>query len=144
MKPDRAAVAGMSGRELDAAVCSFVFGILPREIRVKGSTEVVECQTDNPAVIDGIWTERELRNFQAPEYSTDLGPSFFAMISAVRQKGWWPTMELTSREEWTVDLTHLGETLSKCRGSVEASADTLPLAFARAALLTTYSTTEER
>lgn len=118
-------VERMSGRELDAMISERVLGI-----PVEWKDQFTHTGPVVPCVRQATYKE-------IPEYSVEEGLAFFAMIAAVREKGWWPTMELTSREVWTVNLAYLAETLGKCPADVEVDAPTLPLAFSRAALLTT-------
>ena len=68
-----------AGRDLDALVAK-VLGIEPRDVRVAGSTEYVSVYTNNPAISDGIWTDRELRLHGAPRpYSTDPAAAIEAL-----------------------------------------------------------------
>lgn len=135
-KPPIESVATLSGRELDAAVHHFVAG---KPIHQIGSKEWNDLE----------WVESSPRGYSIiPAYSTSEGESFFALIAAVRAKGWtFIDMQVgfyDTETVWTVCIT-CGRGPCELHGnphddahSVEARADTLPLAFARASLLTTY------
>ena len=117
-KPPIESVPTLAGRELDAAVHEFVM-TRGHVIDRKGGIEFFD------------WSEMAV----PPNYYTDFR-HLEAMIAAVRAKGWWVRIsEVLSGEMilWQVSLI--------CAASgrvVVATGDTLPLAFARAALLTTY------
>ena len=105
--PPVSSVAAMEGRELDKALHDKLF-----EECIKPC-----CEGDIP------W------------YSTSEGPSFFAMVKAVRENHWRPSiLDEGGENPWGVILIHIPS--GAC---VDAEADALPLAFARAALLTCYS-----
>jgi hypothetical protein len=114
-KPTREAVAGMQGWELDLFVQAFVFNDPDPEFYLVFGGESL------------------------PHYSTEEGPSFFAMVRKVRVAGWEVVnmCYYRSTNHWYVRLDD-----AKFR-PVTAIGDTLPLAFARAALLTTYAPEEK-
>lgn len=138
MTPD--AVATMEGRELDAALHGRLFG---REVRhVQGDDWRTRVDVKNDK-----W-EGEVED-QVPHYSTDPA-AFFAMVEKVRANGWmFIDMHVgfyDTETVWTVCIT-CGRGPCELHGnkeddahSVEARWHTLPLAFARAALLTCLNT----
>lgn len=122
-------VATMAGRELDKLVAERVFGISPRMVRAKGSTNTFEVQTDNAYCQDGQCDERELSiYFQALEYSTDPA-AFFALLERVRELGLYVETDQSRDGAWIVRLQPWGGDVT-----AEARGATLPLAFARAAV----------
>lgn len=162
-KPDVSAVAAMQGRELDAAVARHVMGIdvlgeancacYDGDWSVFGPVEdddsghvsrlVYAEHTDDPWAGPDFAGLNYPRLFGftplalgvVPDYSTEHDPAFFAMVEKVREAGWAVEMYANRKGDACVVV------LVRCDPfhDVEASADTLPLAFARAALLTTYS-----
>ena len=135
--PPVSSVAAMEGRELDAAVARHVLG-LPQEYWCHHHGVVWEPKH----VRNGICIEDDCGKVvqpfgKPPEYSTSEGPSFFAMLHAVEEAGWvvcirsglgWCSVELSKFDERGIRIGHI-------QPPAEA---TLPLAMARAALLTCY------
>lgn len=113
----RAAVAEMSGRELDAAINFHLFGY---------------SRTYD-------WPGASYPFADVTAYSTEEGPAFFAMLAAVRARDLYVEIVQSNRKDEWVVLLHPwgGESVAEARG------DTLPLAFARAALMTTLGTEDE-
>jgi hypothetical protein len=114
-KPPIESVPTLAGRELDSAVHEFVMGL-----------------NDTKVFADVV----------CPHYSTDFR-HLEAMIATVRAAGWdyriW-----NAGESVKVELSK--PSTGPMFGDVDARygrADTLPLAFARAALMTTYAKENE-
>lgn len=60
-----------AGRELDALVAEKVMG-LEKELRIKGTTHVATCYTDNPYFLSGIDKDDVMRYCQPLPYSTSI------------------------------------------------------------------------
>lgn len=114
-KINPAAVATMTGRELDAAVHERLFG----------RSLVTTVGIDAAGIEFREYRTPELYD-QIPHYSTNFA-ALKDMIEAVRAKGWGWEAQHSGRRVW----------LSKGWEQVLGEGDTLPLAFARAAVLTT-------
>lgn len=56
----------MSDKNLNRLVAEQVIGLIPRMVRVVYSSETVEFWTQNPAIVDGIWTKEELIRYGQP------------------------------------------------------------------------------
>lgn len=133
---DPSAVATMQGRELDAAIGSLLFE-LPRVEHHPIGWLYNDGRPDS--FVAGCW-------HQVPNYSTNPA-AFFAMVERVREAGWHfiasdggvDVLKSPQSEEFTVDLYRPDPEAFDGERSVQGHADTLPLAFARAALLTTIT-----
>lgn len=107
---DPNAVATMQGRELDAAIAHWLFR--------------------RPAVY--AWPDATFPFADIPAYSSDPA-AFFAMVEAVREKGWnYKMWDGGHKRSHKVELffTENGDVARRALGE----ASTLPLAFARAAV----------
>lgn len=145
--PDIAAVPTLTGRELDAAVHEYVFGKPVKCLHLK--TTLVKPKISRLRRCDDCGKEFGDTTYAmavsvVPDYSTEEGPSFFAMLRAVRERG-WTSIEMhvsfiDGEAHWIVEIVcgrgpcelH-GNPIEDAHG-VEGRGDTLPLAFARAAL----------
>lgn len=57
---------------IDRLIERHVFGVEPREVRIRGGTNTVTVYVANPALADGTWLEHELRAYREPRhFSTD-------------------------------------------------------------------------
>jgi hypothetical protein len=134
-----------AGSRLDAWVAEHVFGVVPRIIRVQGSTEYVACQTDNPFFQDGSADKPMLiAHAQPREYSTDIAAAW-SVVEKIRT-GIQPRMVTLVQYHGTgcggycmIESCRSGEVLGKDRYTV--SGDTMPLAICRAALVATLPPT---
>lgn len=121
---DPNAVATMQGRELDALIAEHLFGWRVGDISSKrrAPAPALMGKLSEPKNGPDKW-------LVCPHYTTDHA-AFFAMVEAVRAKGWEVVnmRYYRSNRGWYVRLDDI-----KLR-PVTAIGDTLPLAFARAAL----------
>lgn len=124
-KPDITAVAGLAGRELDAAVERFFYGRKEVEEHPIGW---LYRDYDESGFIAGHWHSIPFHSYE--------GPSFFAMLAKLRERGW--TAEIWCASKFTVTMFN---DIAQLPG---IEAPTLPLALARASLLTTYEADEVR
>lgn len=113
------AVATMQGRELDGMVHQHLFGVRS----YPGAVNKNEWYCDQSDWMNPV-----------PHYTTDPA-AFFAMVEAVRAKCAGVDMAWGPDGDWHIWLA-LDASASR---AVTATADTLPLAFARAALLACLS-----
>jgi len=115
-------------RALDREVAVKMFGVVPRDVRIKGSTNTVRVLTVSQSAEDGLWDERELRTlFGVPGYSANIG-SAWRVVERMRELGW--RLSLTDLAgDWTAIFAHNGEKRMRT-----AAAPSAPVAICRAAL----------
>lgn len=146
---DPSTVATMQGRELDRAIATTLCGWREVKWRNYGKDE----RWDGVNELDGYPSDQDAAKWQlrpdeivdVPHYSTDP-TAFFAMVERVRQSGWnyriWSDDGRSDGNKIQVELWKTVTVPTPGNGR-RTSADTLPLAFARAALLTTIPKGEQ-
>ncbi len=103
-------------RALDVRVRCELFGVRPRLVRVKGSTEQVEISNDSAYYCDGACTKWELERANEPqEYSYEIERAWVVVNELIRRgfrfelrktvTGWWATFgEDMSADAETVEV----------------------------------------
>lgn len=83
----------IAGEALDREIAVKVMGIVPREVRVRGSTERVTVWTGNPALSDGVWDAYQLVRYGEPRpFSTDIATAW-TVVERMSNLGWHARVE---------------------------------------------------
>ena len=116
-------------RELDREIAVKVFGVVPRDVRAKGSTNTVRVFTNSRSAEDGVWDERELRTlFGVLFYSSNMAAAW-RVVDRMRELGWFVSLDAVfETPEYEVEFWKPGRTDFGC---CDPSA---PVAICRAAL----------
>lgn len=126
---DPNAVATMQGRELDALIAEHLFGWRVGDISSKrrAPAPALMGKLSEPKNGPDKW-------LVCPHYTTDHA-AFFAMVEAVRAKGWAMQIDWWPGGHASVDLVPVKDDQpDESRRPVRGEGSTLTLAFARAAL----------
>ena len=113
-------------RELDRQVAVEVMGIVARQVRPQGRTELVTVYSGNPTFSDGVWDKRDLEHYaDALRYSTDIAAAW-QVVEKFR-----PYIKVDARglgdEEWVCSVWVGGP-------EIQGRGTTAPRAICRAAL----------
>jgi len=127
-------------RELDREVAVKVFGVVPRDVRAKGSTDTVTTYTTNLSAVDGFWTAGSLRlYYDALPYSSDIAAAW-RVVDRLTE---WPYVKVRLGSSYwhgdycTViapDPSQRDDDCPVVRDAIDVWGESAPVAICRAAL----------
>lgn len=124
----------MTDRELDAMVAERVMGKVPRQVRAKGSDEVVTVYTNNPAVVDGVFSATDLHLHGDPDRYSEYAAVAWLAIERMRARDWLPSISFAESKKWWVTFVQLknGRVVGEASGEDESMPKAASLAALRA------------